>query len=132
LVVRISYGPASVLLPGDISRQVEQALMASSVPLEGQVLKVAHHGSKASSSAEFLARVRPRVALVSAEYGGLGNLPNPEVLENLRAAGAQVFRTDLNGAVKVEVTDRSLVPFQLFVTTYLGPAGRAAAAEPAN
>jgi len=132
LVVRISYGPASVLLPGDISRQVEQALMASSVPLEGQVLKVAHHGSKASSSAEFLARVRPRVALVSAEYGGLGNLPNPEVLENLRAAGAQVFRTDLNGAVKVEVTGRSLVPFQLFVTTYFGPAGRAAAAEPTN
>jgi competence protein ComEC len=132
LVVRISYGAASVLLPGDISRHVEQELMDSGVPLESQVLKVAHHGSKASSSQEFLARVRPRVALVSAEYGGLGNLPNRETLENLRAAGAEVFRTDLDGAVTVEVTGRSPAPLRLLVSTYRGSAARAAAAGSAN
>jgi competence protein ComEC len=108
LVMRINVGAASVLLPGDISRAVEKELLASQLPLESPVLKVAHHGSKSSSSAEFLARVAPRVALISTEYGGLGNLPSPETLDLLRAAGARVFRTDLDGAVTVEMKGSAL------------------------
>jgi competence protein ComEC len=66
------------------------------------VLKVAHHGSKSSSSAEFLARVAPRVAIISTEGQGVGGLPNAATLEALQNAGARVFRTDIDGATTVE------------------------------
>jgi len=73
-----------------------------------QVLKVAHHGAKTSSSADFLARVSPQVAVVTAESGGLSNLPNPLTLDRLRAAQARIFRTDLDGAVTVILRGRSM------------------------
>ena len=101
LVVRISSGEASVMLPGDISGKTEQVILSSGFPLESRVLKVAHQGSKNSSTSEFLDHVSPQVALVSAESGGRYNLPSPETLGRIRAAGARVYRTDLNGAVTI-------------------------------
>ena len=75
LVLRLTYHGASVLLPGDISTKVEQELLASGEPLESQVLKVAHHGSNSSSSPEFLARVNPRVAIVTVARATLETCP---------------------------------------------------------
>jgi competence protein ComEC len=105
LVLRLSYRGESVLLTGDISREVEQALLAAEEPLASQVLKVSHHGSNSSSSAEFLARVNPRLALITGGSGAFGNLPSPETLARLRGRGIQVFRTDLDGATTVEMSD---------------------------
>jgi competence protein ComEC len=109
LVMRVSALGMSLLLPGDVSRNVEKQLLASPEPLGSPVLKVAHHGSKSSSSPEFLARVAPRVAIVTPESGGFGNRPNPETLEALRNAGARIVRTDADGATTVQWTAGSLV-----------------------
>ena len=109
LVLRLSYHGASVLLPGDITAEVEQALLASGEPLESQVLKVAHHGSNSSTSTEFLARVNPRVAIVTGGSGGFGNLPSPATLERLRARGIQIFRSDVDGATTVQMRDSSSI-----------------------
>ena len=109
LVMRISALGMSLLLPGDVSRNVEKQLLASREPLGSPVLKVAHHGSKSSSSPEFLARVAPRVAIVTPASGGFGNLPNSETLEVLRNAGARIVRTDADGATTVQWTAGSLV-----------------------
>ena len=97
-----------MLLPSDISNEVEQTLLASGEPLESQVLKVAHHGSNSSTSPEFLARVAPRVAIVTGGAGGFGNLPSPETLERLRGRGIRVFRSDIDGATTVQMRDSSL------------------------
>jgi len=105
LVLRLSYRGEGVLLTGDISSEVEQALLAAGEPLESQVLKVAHHGSNSSSSAEFLARVNPRLALITGGSGGFGSLPSPETLARLRARGIRVFRTDIDGATMVEMSE---------------------------
>ncbi len=118
VVLRVSSGQASVLLTGDISGEVEQELTESRTPLQGEVLKVAHHGSKSSSTPEFLARVAPRVALVSGEAGDPMNLPSPETIDRLRAVGARVFRTDLEGAVTIEMRGGALA-----VTSYRMSAG---------
>jgi competence protein ComEC len=67
--------------------------------LRADVLKVAHHGSRTSSTAEFVGRVRPRLALVSVGAGNGYGHPSPAVLERWRRAGAQVLRTDAEGAV---------------------------------
>jgi competence protein ComEC len=105
LVLRLSYHGASLLLPGDISKNVERELAASGEPLESQVLKVAHHGSNSSTTAEFLARVNPRLAIITGGSGGFGNLPSPETLTRLRDRGIQVFRPALDGATTVQMND---------------------------
>jgi competence protein ComEC len=105
LVLRLTYHGGSVLLTGDISTRVEQELMASGQDLDSQVLKVAHHGSNSSSSAEFLARVNPRLAILTGGSGDFGSLPSPETLERLREQGIRVFRPDVDGATTVEMSD---------------------------
>src|SRR5579859_19366 len=108
LVMRISNGESSALLPGEISGNVEQELLRSGYPLEAHTLQVAHSGSKTSSSSEFLGRVLPQVALVSAEGGGRSGPQSSDALERLRMAGAQVYRTDLDGAVTVRMQAGSI------------------------
>jgi len=116
LVMRVSAGEAAVLLTGDISEEVERELLRSGVRLNSAVLKVAHHGAKSSSSAEFLARVEPSVALIGSEGGTPVGLPAVETLERLRVAGARILRTDLQGAVTVEMQASRLA-----VRSYGGP-----------
>jgi ComEC/Rec2-related protein len=108
LVLHLTYHGASVLLPGDISSKVERELLASGEPLESQLLKVAHHGSHTSTSLEFLARVNPRLAIITGGSGDFGNLPSPETLERLREREIRVFRSDVDGATTVEIQNGSL------------------------
>ncbi len=122
VVLRITHGAASVLLPGDISGKVEKELAKSAFPLESQVFKLSHHASKSSSTSDFLARVTPRVALVSGDDRYLPKSPNPDTLDRLRAMGARIYRTDLEGAVTVELKGDALA-----VRTYRGSAGEGAA-----
>ena len=105
LVLRLTYHGGSVLLTGDISTKVEQELLASGQDLDSQVLKVAHHGSNSSSNAEFLARVNPRLAMVTGGSGDFGSLPSPETLERLRERRIRVFRSDVEGATTVQLRD---------------------------
>jgi competence protein ComEC len=100
VVVRIVDGEGTVLVPGDISSPVERQLVNSTAQLAGRVLKVTHQGAKSYSSPEFLARVSPRVAVVTGEGS---SLPNPETLARLRRAGARVLRPEIDGAVTVEM-----------------------------
>ena len=101
LVLHVRYGDADFLLTGDIERAAERVLVDAVGGLEADVLKVAHHGASTSSSPEFLATVKPQVAVISAGLGNAFNHPRDEVLRRLRAAGAHVFRTDLAGDVVV-------------------------------
>jgi competence protein ComEC len=110
LVMRVSAVGMNFLLPGDAGREVEKGILASPEALESQVLKVAHHGSRAATSRAFLVRVDPRVALITSEAGGAAaDMPNAETLEALEKAGARIFRTDTDGATTVEGKDGRLV-----------------------
>lgn len=102
VVIRVTHGRFRALLTGDAGVLAESAL--STEACRADVLKVSHHGSRSSSSAEFLAKVAPSVAVISCgEQQSYGH-PHKETLERLEVAGAQVFRTDLDGAVCVEAT----------------------------
>jgi competence protein ComEC len=105
LVLRLAYHAGSVLLTGDISAKVERELLASGQDLDSQVLKVAHHGSNSSNSPEFLARVNPRLAMITGSSGDFGNLPSPETLARLQERGIRVFRSDIEGATTVQMGD---------------------------
>ena len=98
LVLRLAHGRSHLLLTGDIEGGLERRLARAGVPLEAGLLKVPHHGSRSSSTTEFLRRVRPEVAIISCGRGNPWGHPEPEVLDRLRQAGARVWRTDRDGA----------------------------------
>ncbi len=108
MVLRIEFGLASFLLASDIEAAREQALVASGAPLAATVLKVPHHGSRTSSTAEFLRAVRPTAAVISVGARNPYTHPDAGVLERLAAAGARLYRTDRDGAVIFETDGRVL------------------------
>ncbi len=102
MVIRMSYGPATVLFAGDLEAKGERELIASGVDLRATILKVPHHGSHTSSSPPFLAAVAPEVAVISLGYHNRFNFPAPEVIERYRDAGVTVLRTDDDGAINFD------------------------------
>ena len=104
LVVRVRLADQAILLTGDLGREGELALLEGGRPLNAEVLKVPHHGSRTSSSAPFLQAVSPEIAAVSVGYGNRFRHPHPEVVERYRAMGTRLLRTDRDGAITVEMT----------------------------
>lgn len=121
LVLKLTYGEFSALFTGDIgereekqmvkrlngqtvkrlnSRNDNSAVQPFSHSSHSTVLKVPHHGSKTSSSAEFLAAVRPALAVIEVGKNSYGH-PADEVLERLNVIGAKILRTDRDGDIMV-------------------------------
>ena len=100
LVMRIGYGNFSILFAGDIGSDVEEKLILAGNNLRADVLKIPHHGSRHSSSHEFLAAVQPKIAVLSVGKGILG-IPSHEALKRYDMLSIPVFRTDRDGMIKV-------------------------------
>jgi competence protein ComEC len=114
LVLRLRFGRRVFLLTGDIERRAEARLVAAGDDLRADVLKVAHHGSRTSSTPEFLERVRPGYAVISVAAPSPFEHPHPQVLENLRRAGAAVLQTSACGAIRM-TTDGNDLRVETFV-----------------
>jgi competence protein ComEC len=99
LVLVLELAGWRMLLTGDIGVGVETELRLSGANLAGDLLKVAHHGSAGSSSAEFLRAVGPRWLMLSAPCGGPSRLPHPRALKRLVSSGARLAWTGRDGAV---------------------------------
>ncbi|OFW06014.1 MAG: DNA internalization-related competence protein ComEC/Rec2 [Acidobacteria bacterium RIFCSPLOWO2_02_FULL_68_18] len=108
VVLEVVYGDIAVLLPGDVGAAVERGVLARLTPARLRILKVAHHGSRTSTSRELVERWRPQIAIVSAGRGNPFGHPAPEVLERLAAIGAAIYRTDLDGQVTFETDGRDV------------------------
>jgi competence protein ComEC len=103
-VLRIATAGGAVLLTGDIERAAERTLVRETQFLRSEILVVPHHGSRTSSTPEFIAAVAPRWAVVAAGYRNRFGHPSREVLERYRDAGARIVRTDLDGAVSIRLS----------------------------
>jgi competence protein ComEC len=99
LVLEMSYGRERVLLTGDAEQPVESELAAEGLLRPVTLLKVGHHGSKTSSSEEFIDLVKPQFALISDGYLNQFHHPHPSVLQRLREHNAAILRTDLQGLI---------------------------------
>jgi competence protein ComEC len=108
LVIKVTYGNRSFLLTGDIEREAEAMLVASGSDLGADVLKVAHHGSKTSSTLEFLKKVCPRHAVISAADPSPYGHPHAEVVERLRESGARIWQTSTCGAITISTDGQDL------------------------
>ena len=108
VVVRLDYGSFSMLLTGDAEEQTEHRMLSKDANVEAKVLKVAHHGSKYASAADFLQRVKPQIAIISCgEWNRYGH-PSQAVLDRLRQANPNIklFRTDLQGEITLTTKGR--------------------------
>jgi len=101
LVLSIHYGRRSFLLTGDAEKELEYRILDERLmPVSTDVLKLGHHGSRTSSTAEFLDAARPGFAIVSAGFENLYRHPHPDVLTRLAQRGIRVLRTDIGGQVQ--------------------------------
>ena len=105
VVARLDCGEIEFLFTGDAETEVEEMLTGD---IGAEILKVGHHGSASSTSAEFLARVDPEVAIMSVGEGNRYGHPHEETLVRLEELGVERFRTDLEGCIVVETDGRQM------------------------
>ena len=106
VVLRLTWGKVSFLFTADIREEAEFELSGQRTNLKSTVLKVAHHGSRTSTTSQFLAAVNPEVAVISVGADNTFGHPSPEVMERLvnRLGEDNVYRTDEDGTIEF-ITD---------------------------
>jgi competence protein ComEC len=115
VVLEVVYGNVALLLTGDIGADVERQIAPHLIQAPIRVLKVAHHGSRTSTSQELLDAWRPQFALISCGRANPFGHPAGEVITRLEASGARIYRTDRDGEITVKTDGRSMS-----VTTFAG------------
>lgn len=101
VAARLVYGETAFLFTGDMEAPAEEDVLATRRTLRADVLDVAHHGSGSSSTEAFLAKVKPSIAVISCGIDNSYGHPDRDAVERVKAAGAAIYRTDLDGAVVV-------------------------------
>lgn len=99
LVLKTTIGPKDWLLTGDITEKIELEMIVRHPELNIDILMVPHHGSRTSSSLQFLRQITPSVAFISVGKDNRFNHPHPKVVERFLHEGIDLYRTDHNGAV---------------------------------
>ena len=107
IVMKLHYRNFSMLFTGDIEEPAEKAILNTYKNkleiFQSTILKVAHHGSKSSSTQEFLDVVKPKIALIGVGENNLFGHPNAHVIERLEECGIKAFRTDESGEINVQL-----------------------------
>jgi len=122
VVLRLTFGTTGILLTGDAQSEAESRLLShGTADLRADILKVGHHGSAYSSAPAFLAAVQPKVAVISCGLHNVFGHPSPKTLDALRALGARIYRTDLDGGISLSIDEgaraRTLPSTRVRVTT---------------
>lgn len=111
IVCNLHYRNFSMLFTGDIEEIAEKEILElysqNKNLLKANILKVGHHGSKTSSTSEFINVVRPKIAVIGVGKNNKFGHPNEEVLQRLSDLNCKIFRTDLNGEISIEVNKSS-------------------------
>ena len=112
--MRLTDGAESMLLAGDIERPSERKILSEEQRVAVNFLKVAHHGSKTSTTEPFLSAAHPAFAAISVGRDNIFGHPSPEVTDRLEEAHVHVYRTDRDGAVTA-ITDGSTLTVSTFL-----------------
>jgi competence protein ComEC len=100
IVVRVSYGALDILYTGDAEHEEEKELLTTvKNELPSEIIKLGHHGSDTSSGDDFLAAVKPELAIASAGVNNSYGHPSPRILRRLERLDIKIFRTDQNGTL---------------------------------
>lgn len=108
LVAKFIYGENSILFTGDAGGNIEKEILAEGYNIKADILKVGHHGSKYSSSEEFLKAVSPKYAVIQVGEGNKYGHPTEQALSRLATIGAKVLRNDLNSDILFTINGREI------------------------
>jgi competence protein ComEC len=114
IVLRLRFGDRTILMTGDVEKEGEAAIINAGNELTSDVVKVPHHGSKTSSTSDFVLRTQARLAVISVGLTSVFGHPNKEVVERWRASGAEVLTTGKRGTITV-TTDGKALSVESFV-----------------
>lgn len=103
IVTLLKYKNKTILLTGDMTINNEELLLNRYQLPKIDILKVAHHGSKTSNSANLIQHITPKISLISSGKGNKYHLPNQEVIIRLRQSGSKVLDTQINGEITVKL-----------------------------
>jgi len=107
-VLHVSDGKFSLLLTGDIPKQVEKRLINRQEHLAADILIAPHHGSKTSSSIEFIKKVNPDAVVFSTGYNNHWKMPNSIVLQRYKQLGVPTFNTATDGMISFKIFDSTI------------------------
>ena len=99
IVIKLTYGNNTFLLTGDAEAVSESEMIAKGLNLNADVLKVSHHGSKSSTTQEFLNLVKPKYAVISVGKDNSYGHPNQLTIDRIKSTGVPVYRTDEQGTI---------------------------------
>ena len=111
MVFIVNYGNLRVMITGDLVEEEEHRMVQyyrGTDMLKCDILKVGHHGSRTSSGEEFLDAVDPRIAVISVGLNNMYGHPHQQTLDRLVERGIRVYRTDLDGAVGLDIRKKSV------------------------
>lgn len=108
IVLRGVYGDNSFLFTGDATDNCESVILKNKSFIDSDVLKVGHHGSRYSSSVDFLKKVTPKYAIISTGIGNSYDHPHQEAISRLENIGTEIYRTDINGTIVVSSDGRNI------------------------
>jgi competence protein ComEC len=108
IVAKLIFGENSFLFTGDAYKSVEKKLVDKEINLTSDVFKVGHHGSKTSNSEEFIEKVSPEIAVISAGQDNPYHHPHQETLDTLEKYGIKILRTDKDGDIQILCDSQSL------------------------
>ena len=110
IVAKFTYNSFSVLFTGDIEKSEENLIdKYINEELKSDVLKVAHHGSKTSTSKEFLEVVKPKIALIGVGENNNFGHPNTLVIKRLEEIGCKILRTDKMGEIQIKINNKGKI-----------------------
>jgi competence protein ComEC len=101
IVAKLVYGENELLLTGDAEAKIEKELVGRGININADFLKVPHHGSKTSTTDDFLDSITPEVAFIQLGKDNRYGHPHPTVLERLESRGIKYYRTDIGGTVEL-------------------------------
>ena len=113
LVLRVRFGETEFLLTGDIEKETESFLVQTPELLQADVVKVAHHGSRTSSTEDFVKAAKAKIAVISVGRDSIFGHPRPEVVERWKDSGAKVLTTGENGTISFS-TDGKILQMKTF------------------
>ena len=107
IVLKLTMGSCSILFPGDVETRAEVELVGCCrTELPSRVLVAPHHGSRTSSSMDFIAAVNPEIVIISAGWQNRFGFPHAGVIEQYKSLAAKIYRTDYNGAIRLRTDGR--------------------------
>lgn len=111
MICMLKYNNFSMLFTGDVERIAEEKFLNyyENTNLISTVLKIAHHGSKTSSTEKFISKVKPKIALIGVGENNLFGHPSNEVLDRLRKINCQIYRTDSDGEIGLVVKENGTI-----------------------